>query len=148
MDDFWLPTRDVGKFSCLHKPFNSPSCNRFRISVGSARCEPTCTCDIHVMYIQVEFMSKYDLQDPGQNMESSMPLTPESVYIYGATRDSFGSNFLHANLLSRRKSLLTRTCTISARLSAISLYDSLMVLIQWCFRRNNLTYNCCWGSEN
>lgn len=71
MDVFWLPTRDVGKFSCLHKPFNSPSCNRLRTSVGSARCEPTCTCD----YTQIEFLSKYDLQDPGQSMES-MPLTP------------------------------------------------------------------------
>ena len=47
----------------------------------------TCTCDAHVMYIQVEFMSKYDLQDPGQNniMESSMPLTP---YTYMGSQGS------------------------------------------------------------
>ena len=34
------------------------------------------------MYIQVEFMSKYDLQDPGQNMES-MPLTPYTYTCMG-----------------------------------------------------------------
>ena len=38
---FWLPTRDVGMFSCLHKTFNSPTCRRFRTSLGSAKSEPT-----------------------------------------------------------------------------------------------------------